>query len=85
MVLRTLYWCLVLASIMPAIGLANESAICKNIVLITLDGLRTEEVFAGTDARLMVKSIGVDKPEELNAKYWRESAEESREFLLPLI
>ncbi|MFN9913376.1 MAG: hypothetical protein ACK53L_12370, partial [Pirellulaceae bacterium] len=35
------------------------------VVLVTLDGLRGEEVFGGADRRLMVKENGVEKPEEL--------------------
>lgn len=56
-----------------------------NVVLITLDGLRSEEVFTGADQRLMVKENGVEKPDELKAKYWRESPVDRRETLLPFL
>ena len=60
-----------------------ESPRC--LVLVTLDGLRGEEVFGGADRRLMVKENGVEKPEELQAQYWREDRLRRRETLLPFL
>ena len=55
------------------------------VVLVTLDGLRGEEVFGGADRRLMVKENGVEKPEELQTQYWREDRIARREILLPFL
>ena len=63
--------------------LAAQEPQAVNVVLITLDGLRGEEVFSGADQRLMVKENGVEKPEQLQAEYWRESPKVRRELLLP--
>jgi hypothetical protein len=57
----------------------------QNVVLITLDGLRGEEVFRGADLRLMTKENGVSKPDECKASFWREDAKERRELLLPFL
>jgi hypothetical protein len=57
----------------------------NNVVLITLDGLRGEEVFGGADSRLMIKELGAEKPDELKEKYWREDRKERRELLLPFL
>ncbi len=56
-----------------------------NVVLITLDGLRGEEVFSGADQRLMVKENGVQNPEELKARYWRDDEVSRRTTLLPFL
>lgn len=77
-----------LASLGPLSALVaqgEEIAQFKNVILITLDGLRSEEIFGGADARLMTKANGVDKPDELKAKYWRETEKERRETLMPFL
>lgn len=65
-------------------GLAEEPS-AKCVVLITLDGLRCEEVFGGADERLMIPELGVDSPEKLKAKYAGESPEQRRRRLLPFL
>ncbi len=57
----------------------------RNVILITLDGLRSEEVFNGADQRLMVKENGVEDPSQLEQQFWRESPKERREILLPFL
>jgi hypothetical protein len=66
----------------PALG--AEPAV-KNVVLITLDGLRSEEVFHGADQRLMTIENGVKNGEQCKAQFWRESPEERRDLLLPFM
>jgi hypothetical protein len=66
-------------------AVAQSPARFENVVLITLDGLRPEEVFTGADRRLMTAENGVKAPEELLEKFWRESAVERREILLPFL
>lgn len=67
----------------PAMGQALGTA--ENVVLITLDGLRPEEMFTGADERLMIEELGVTEPAALKEKFWRESAAERREVLLPFL
>jgi len=56
----------------------------RNVVLITTDGLRWQEVFTGAEKALINKEHGgVDKPQEIEQQYWRESPEARREALLP--
>ena len=65
--------------------LAQETGRAQNVVLITLDGLRGEEVFGGADQRLMIKENGVEKPDELKAIYWAEEREKRRQILMPFL
>ncbi len=56
----------------------------ENVVLITLDGLRWQELFGGADARLINKEDGnVDDPAMTRAKFWHEDEEVRRELLMP--
>ena len=55
------------------------------LVIITYDGLRWQEVFAGADEELVGDTRFVRDPEALKSKYWRETAEERRETLLPFL
>ena len=49
-----------LLCVLPSDLYAEESV--ENVVLITLDGLRSEEVFSGADGRLMIPELGVKDP-----------------------
>lgn len=55
----------------------------SRVVLVTLDGLRWQELFAGADVRLMNEDAGVKNPAELRKRYERDSAQESRQALMP--
>jgi Type I phosphodiesterase / nucleotide pyrophosphatase len=58
----------------------------ENVVLVTYDGLRWQEVFCGADPALLSKEAGgVEDLEGIRAAYWRESAEARREALLPFL
>lgn len=56
----------------------------QNVLLITLDGLRWQEVFGGVDLSLMNKeSGGVRDLNSLQTRFVRPTAKESREALMP--
>jgi hypothetical protein len=58
----------------------------ENVVLVTYDGLRWQEVFSGADPALLGrKEGGVRDPDALRAAYWRETPEARREALLPFL
>jgi hypothetical protein len=62
----------------------GQSRKTENLILLTVDGLRWQEVFGGADARLLNKEEGdVRDIDETKARYWRESPEERREALMP--
>lgn len=54
-------------------------------LLITIDGLRWQEVFGGADARLMDRNSGVEDPDALIRRYQREEAREARKVLMPFL
>ena len=57
----------------------------ENVVLITTDGLRWQEVFAGADETLLTKEAGVAEPAELRREFWRDTPAARREALLPFL
>jgi dienelactone hydrolase len=57
----------------------------ENVVLITTDGLRWQEVFSGAEEALLTKDAGVSDPDALRREFWRDSAAARREALLPFL
>lgn len=56
------------------------------VVLVTIDGLRWQEVFAGADAALLDRDAGgVRDLDRLRERFWRDTAEERRGALLPFL
>ncbi|MEH0154474.1 sulfatase-like hydrolase/transferase [Limibacter armeniacum] len=55
----------------------------ENVFVITLDGLRWQELFGGADSLLVNDPDYVDKPEELTKRFWRQDPLERREILMP--
>ncbi|MFN7923082.1 MAG: hypothetical protein U0Q16_23470 [Bryobacteraceae bacterium] len=70
--------------LLPAAALAQQPATASNLVLLTLDGLRWQEVFTGIDPRLMLeRSTQMHEQRALRDRLWRESPTERREALMP--
>ncbi|MFI2743307.1 alkaline phosphatase family protein [Zhouia sp. PK063] len=55
------------------------------VVLITLDGYRWQELFTGADEQLISNKKYVNDTIALKQKYWRNSAEERRQILMPFL
>lgn len=65
------------------LGTAQEKKENPNVVLITLDGLRWQELFSGADPLLVGNKKYVNDIDGLKEEFWRNSAKERREALLP--
>lgn len=65
-----------------AIGTAGAQQKTENVVLITLDGFRWQELFRGADSSLMRQQKYL-KDDKLKEKYWSEDLAERRKALLP--
>ncbi len=68
-------------------GLAqNSGKQTQNVILVTTDGLRWEDLFRGADPAQINKTTGgVSNPDALKARFWRDSPEERRELLMPFV
>jgi dienelactone hydrolase len=80
------YWRTLAASVAAASVLWAAPAVrTHNVVLITTDGLRWQEVFGGADGQLLNKEAGVSDPAALRREFWRDTPEERRQALLPFL
>ena len=68
-----------------AFGQAGPPGNTRNVILITLDGARTQEVFGGLDLEVLKSKTKKGSVEEtpLYKKYYAETPEERREKLMP--
>ncbi|MEQ6120295.1 alkaline phosphatase family protein [Reichenbachiella sp. MALMAid0571] len=71
---------LVVGLLISTIGFAQKT---ENVILITLDGLRWQEVFTGADSLLVDDSGYVENPDELVAEFWDTDPAKRREMLMP--
>jgi len=72
------------AVLLICLGCFAASRETRNIILITADGLRWQDLFSGMDPLLKEeKSAGMEDRSALRAKLWRASAEDRRKALLP--
>ena len=67
------------------IGYAQQKEETPNIVLITLDGFRWQELYSGADSLLITNTAYVEDTTSLKSHFWRTTPEERREVLLPFI
>lgn len=83
-----LWFCLV-ASItaLAAAGLtARQAPPAANVLVVTLDGMRWQEVFSGMSAELLTKEGGgVSEPKPVEELYGGATAEARREKLMPFL
>ena len=62
-----------------------SAAAADNVVLITFDGLRWQEVFAGIDRELAEHEDYSIRQNELMDRFWRDSGGERARRLLPFL
>ncbi|MCC7085972.1 MAG: alkaline phosphatase family protein [Pirellulales bacterium] len=71
---------------LPSSAAVAQGLKTKNILFITTDGLRWQEVFTGAEKALINKDVGgVQNVKATEAKYWRDTPEERRKALLPFV
>ena len=74
----------ILLSMLPWHVPAAQPAQARNVVLITIDGLRWQEFFGGAD-RDYFKKQKDGKPGPAELRFWRPTAEERRAALMPFV
>lgn len=72
---------LVFLSATSAVSFAQKTK-TENVILITLDGMRWQEIFNGADSSFMKQQQHL-KDGKLKQKYWRSDLTERRKALLP--
>lgn len=79
---RYLEYLLVLFMCLPLIARAQNKT--ENVILITLDGYRWQEVFRGAEQRLINKQFVSDSAAVVR-KFWAPTEEQRREKLMPFL
>src|SRR5688500_5221478 len=75
---------LVGAALLPRVARAQVREGDHNVVLVTIDGLRWQEVFTGAEDKLFdERAGGVRDMAGLRQRYWRDTPEARREALMP--
>ncbi len=77
--------CMALALVFCPVNstLAQDDA--GNLILVTLDGVRWQEVFGGVDMQLIEDDRFTTEPEYLKQNYWHEQRAERRRALFPFL
>lgn len=63
-------------------GLCQHGA-TQNVILVTFDGLRWQEVFSGADKRLIGNTKYVSDTADLREQFWANDPEQRRNMLMP--
>jgi hypothetical protein len=67
------------------IAISKEITASQNLVSVTLDGVRWQEVFNGADKNLIEDPNFVAHPEQLKAEFWNDNAKKRQQLLMPFI
>jgi Type I phosphodiesterase / nucleotide pyrophosphatase len=74
----------ILAFLFLALAAAAATPKTRNVIFVSTDGLRWQEVFRGADEALITKTMGgVTNEAALREKYWDPSPEVRRQKLMP--
>lgn len=83
--MRTLVHYFLVCLILTGISLGAQEVNNPKVVLITLDGLRWQELFSGADPLLVANKEYVNDTTGLKEKFWKETPQERRGALMPFI
>ncbi len=68
---------------LPKVAPTTSAHITQNVIIVTIDGFRWQEIFTGADSALLNDEEYTADRSTLNAIYWDSSATERREKLMP--
>lgn len=80
--MRKYYIITVLICLVSLSAVSQQKLKTQNIILVTLDGFRWQEVFNGADSAFMKQQETLKDP-KVKEKYWRDALTERRKVLLP--
>jgi hypothetical protein len=74
---------LLILMVVPVLSPAQSTLKAKNLLVVTIDGLRWQEVFRGADPRLINDSSQAGNISVTKEKYWNNLTLERRNLLMP--
>jgi hypothetical protein len=78
--MKKIFFLLLLISFLSAAGQQGKT---ENVIVITLDGFRWQELFNGADSTLIHHQKYTEDIKNMKEKFWAESADDRRKKLLP--
>ncbi|MEJ0106767.1 MAG: alkaline phosphatase family protein [Bacteroidota bacterium] len=66
-----------------AVNVFSQKTKTENIIVVTLDGMRWEEIFGGVDSAIVNNPAYTREKEEIQKTLWTDNAEERRKRLFP--
>lgn len=75
----------IIISILFSITTVNSVAQSQKIIIVTLDGMRWQEVFKGIDPALLTEKKYVTDSSSLSRQFWSDNLEERRKKLFPFL
>jgi hypothetical protein len=85
MTARLAFIALVLTHAAPVRSQAPPARRSERVILVTLDGVRWQELFGGADSILLAHRGAVRDTAETRARFWRATTEERRAALFPFL
>jgi hypothetical protein len=76
-------WIMVVMTVVAFTGSVKAQQKTENLIVVTLDGFRWQEIFGGIDSTLMMDKTYVQDTADLQGKFWAATQEERRKKLLP--
>ncbi|MFN0199524.1 MAG: AP protein [Planctomycetaceae bacterium] len=73
------------AILLFVVTIARSASAQENVIYVTLDGFRWQELFSGAEERFIAKDAGVRDVGALRERFWRQTPEERREVLMPFL
>ena len=80
--MKKIVFFLMLSNIFSAVAAQHKT---ENVVIVTLDGMRWQEVFGGVDEMLMNDSVFNRNRNGIQEKFWAATAAEKRKKLFPFL
>lgn len=71
--------------ILPVVAFSQQQKRTENIVIVTLDGMRWQEIFGGADKALLTNKKFTRDSAEIAEKFWNEDVTERRKKLFPFL
>ncbi|NCI46285.1 alkaline phosphatase family protein [Sediminibacterium soli] len=82
---RLLYTAFVLTAMIGGISASHAQRATENVVIVTLDGMRWQELFGGADRALLQNKQFTKDSNGTHKRFWAEDLEERRKKLFPFI
>jgi len=76
---------LVCALLLVGFNSFSQKTKTENLIIVTMDGMRWEEIFGGVDSAILHNPAYTHNAEEVEKMLWHNSAEERRKRLYPFI